>query len=118
VARLVYDRRDRLAGCFLYCGRPGGIAFVLQALAEPRQAGLVVDALIADAAALGCVAVRGRTQPELMAALQTRRCVFLSRSFLTYHASDPEIVAAIQSGEALLTGVCGEAWTRLVGGLI
>jgi hypothetical protein len=118
VAKLVYDRRDRLAGCFLYCGRPGGIAFVLQVFAEPGRAGLVLDALLADAAALGCVAVRGRTQPDLLAALEARSCVFVSRSFLTCHAKDAEVLAAIQSGDALLTGLCGEAWTRLVGGLV
>lgn len=117
VAKLVYDRRDRPAGCFLYCGRPGGIAFVLQVFAEPGKAGLVVDALLADAAALGCVAVRGRTQPDLLAVLEARKCVFVSRSFLTYHSKDAEVLAAIQSGDALLTGLCGEAWTRFIGGL-
>ena len=114
--KLVRDRRGRPVGCFLYCGRPNGIAFVLQVLAEPGQAGGVLDALLADAAALGCVAVRGRTQPELMAALQARNCVFVTRSFLTYHAKDGEILAAVRSGDALLTGLAGESWSRFIGG--
>jgi hypothetical protein len=118
VCKIVHGKKKRPLGCFLYYGRPGGIAFVLQIMAEPGQTGAVVDALLADAYARGCAAVRGRTQPELIDALQLRHCFFVHRSSLTYASKDAEIVAAIKSGEALLTGLCGEAWTRLIGGFV
>lgn len=116
ICKIVRNRRGREAGCFLYYARPGGFAFVLQLLAETSEAGRVVDALLADAQARGCVALRGRLQPELIGPLQLRNCFFVNRSSLTYKTKDPEILAAIRSGDALLTGMSGESWTRLIGG--
>jgi hypothetical protein len=118
VCKIVRGRKDRPLGCFLYYARPGGVAFVLQALAEPGEIAAVVDALLADARETGCVAVRGRTNPELLGPLQQRACLFVHRSSLTYHAKDDAVARAISSGEALLTGLCGESWTRLVGGFL
>ncbi|MEZ5786960.1 MAG: hypothetical protein R3D62_10965 [Xanthobacteraceae bacterium] len=116
ICKIARDRRGREAGCFLYYARPGGVAFVLQLLAEAREAGQVVDALLADAHARGCVALRGRLQPELIGPLQLRNCFFVNRSSLTYKTKDADILAAIRNGDALLTGLSGESWTRLIGG--
>ncbi len=116
VCTIVRDKNGKALGAFLYYPQPKGIAFVLQVLAEPGAFAPVIDTLLADAHARGCVAVRGRTQPELIGPLQQRRCLFVQQSCVTYGSKDPDIGEAARSGDALLTGLGGEAWTRLIGG--
>lgn len=118
VCKLVHEAGTGPVGCFLYHAPPMGVVSVLQILAMPGKAGLVLDALFKNALESGHVAVRGRTQPELIGPLQLRHCYFRSKSsWLTFKAKDPDVLAAIRSGEALLTGLSGESWTQLVGGL-
>lgn len=113
--RVVYGRGDEPIGCYLYYGRPRDIAFVLQILARPKFVEPVIDDLLRHAADLGCVAVRGRTQPELVDPLLRRRVVMLHRSSTVVHTRDPEIAAAIGAGDALLVGLVAESWSRLIG---
>ena len=47
--RVVYDRRNSPVGCYLYYERPRHVAWVLQVLALPDSAGLVVDSLLSHA---------------------------------------------------------------------
>lgn len=114
--RMVYGRGGRLLGCYLYYARPGGIAWVLQILAHPDSVDVVIDNLFAHAYAHGSIAVRGRTQPELYDALLHRRCAFMHRSSTVIHSRNPDAINAIRSGDALLVGLAGEAWTQLIGG--
>jgi hypothetical protein len=62
------------------------------------------------------VAVRGRSQPHLLDALLRRRCVMLHRASTMVLTSDPELLQAVRAGDALLTGLAGESWSRLIGG--
>lgn len=114
---LVVGRNEAALGCFLYYVRPNGIAFVLQALAHAKTADTVVAHLFAHAARHGAVALRGRAQPDLLDPLLRRRCIMLHRSSTTVSTADPEVLDAIARGDALLTGLAGEAWTRLIGGI-
>jgi len=59
--------------------------------------------------------VRGRSQARQLDALQRRHCLFFHRSATVVHSHDAELVAAIRGGEALVTGLSGDAWTRLIG---
>jgi len=52
---------------------------------------------------------------SLLDALQRRHCLFFHRSATVVHSHDAELVAAIRGGEALVTGLSGDAWTRLIG---
>jgi len=113
--RVVRGKDGRPLGCYVYYGRRGGVAWVLQLLARADAIEAVLDNLLASAFARGCVAVRGRTQARLLDALQRRNCVFLHRSATVVHSANAELVAAIRGGEALVTGLSGDAWTRLVG---
>ena len=115
VRRIVRGKDGRALGCYIYYGRRGGVAWVLQFLARPDAIGPALDHLFADAFARGCVAVRGRSQARLLDALQRRHCLFFHRSATVVHSHDAELVAAIRSGEALVTGLSGDAWTRLIG---
>jgi len=115
VRRIVRGKDGRALGCYVYYGRRGGIAWVLQLLARPDAIGPVLDHLFASAFALGCVAVRGRSQARLLDPLQRRHCLFFHRSATVVHSHDAELIAAIRGGEALVTGLSGDAWTRLIG---
>lgn len=103
-------------GAFLYHVRRGGIARVLQILALPRQAGPVIDCLIADAAARGASGLRGRTQPALLEAMLTRRIAFAQASSTVVHARDTDLVDALRQSDGFFNGLAGEQWTRLFGG--
>jgi hypothetical protein len=115
VRRIVRGKDGRPLGCYIYYGRRGGVAWVLQLLADPNGIEPVLDNLFASAFALGCVAVRGRTQARLLDALQRRHCLFFHRSATVVHSTNAALVAAIRGGEGLVTGLSGDAWTRLIG---
>jgi len=115
VRRIVTGRNGSPVGCYLYYGRPGGIAWVLQVLANQADFGAVVDDLLIHAMERGCVAVRGRMCPGLSEALLTRRCLFFHQSSTIYRTTDAEVSAALRSGDALVTGLAGESWIRLIG---
>ena len=42
-------------------------------------------------------------------------CIFFHRSATIVRARDPELVSAIDAGDAFITGLAAEAWTRLIG---
>lgn len=114
--RIVTGRGGRLLGCSLFYGRPGAIGWVLQILARPDSVGAVIDDLFAQAAQRGFAALRGRSDPLLLDALLRRKCLMLHRASTVVHARDPELVQAVRAGEAMLNGLAGESWTRLIGG--
>jgi hypothetical protein len=114
--RIVYDRRGEPAGCYLYYGRRGEIARVLQVLTMPGAAGVTLDSLLRHAEGIGCVAVRGRAETDLLDALLERRCILFHVSAMVVHARDKALLAEVRSSRAMLTGLAGESWTRLIGG--
>jgi hypothetical protein len=113
---VVRDPKGEPAGCYLYHGKPGGLARVLQILARPRDTEVVVDALLDEADATGLAALRGRINPQLMNILLKRKCLFLHRASTVIHSADVGLVQAIEADGALLNGLAGETWTRLIGG--
>lgn len=114
--RVVRDRSGRIVGCYLYYGRARGIGWVLQVLAPPDRMGAVVDDLLQHAYGIGCSAVRGRLSPHLAEPLMRRRTILFRRGATIIHARRPELLTAIERGEALVTGLAGEFWPRLIGG--
>jgi hypothetical protein len=115
VRRIVRDRNGGLLGCYIYYARRGGVAWVLQVLARPDGIDPVLDNLFANAFRLGCVGIRGRTQARLLDGLQQRHCLFFTHNSTVVHSANAELVAAIRAGDGLVTGLSGDAWTRLVG---
>jgi hypothetical protein len=113
--RMVYGRNKAPVGCYLYFGRPGGIAWVLQVLALTEATDAVLTNLMAHAAMADCVAVRGRTQPQLLDSLLRNRCILLQHSVTTIYSKNRDLLAAIRSGDAFIIGLAGEGWTRLIG---
>ena len=114
--RMVYGKNREPIGCYLYYGHPRGVAWVLQMLAHPKAVEVVVDSLFAHAQARGNVAIRGRAQPEYLDALLRRHCLFFHRSSTVVLSRRGELVETVRCGHALMTGLAGEGWTRLIGG--
>jgi hypothetical protein len=112
-ARILVEAGGAPVGCWLAHLKPGGVARVLQMLGGPDH----MDALLADlaeeAGRVGCVAVRGRLQPDLLPALTRRRMIFMPRLATLVRSNDPAVVARCAEAPALLTGLSGETWSRL-----
>ncbi len=113
---IVRDSKGALVGCYIYHGKPGDTGRLLQALARKGAAGDVLDCLFHEAAEAGLAALRGRSSPQLVNALLTRNCIFVHRASTAIHSANGDLSAAVMAGDALITGLAGESWTRLVGG--
>jgi hypothetical protein len=111
----VSDHRGKPIGCFFYHLRQRSTARVLQLVAAPGGEGAVIDALIAHAADRGAAAVIGRTEPYLMEAMLGRRIGFTNTASSMINTRDGEIRAAVDTGAAMLNGLVGEQWSRLIG---
>ena len=116
VCSVVYGKAARPLGCYLYYGRPHGVARVLQVMAAPGAAGIVLDSLLEHAHRNRCVAVRGRAHSRYIDGLFSRDCIFFSRGSVVVHSRNADVIEAARSGDALMTGLAGEAWTRIAGG--
>ncbi|MGH7554979.1 MAG: hypothetical protein ACREMQ_18415, partial [Longimicrobiales bacterium] len=117
VRRLVYSSGPEPIGGYIYYIRPASTAWVLQVFSELGRAGPILDSLLAHALENGAVAVRGQTHPLLMGDLLSRGCVLLHRNSTMVHSRDAELVNAAQSSRTLMTGLAGETWSRLIGGV-
>lgn len=116
VCRAVYGKAEPPLGCYLYYGRPHGVAHVLQVMASPDAAGIVLDSLLEHAQQNRCVAVRGRAHSRYIDGLFSRDCIFFNRGSVVVHSRNADVIGAARSGDALMTGLAGEAWTRIAGG--
>lgn len=113
--RIGISRSGKLAGCYVYFSRPGRIGWLLQALCAPVAAADLVDDLFAHADQKGCAGLRGGGHPWLTPELLSRKTAFYGRSFYLAHARDKTLLQPIQSGQALVSGLAGENWMRLIG---
>jgi hypothetical protein len=111
---IVRDGKGELVGCYIYHGKPDGIGRVLNILARPKMLEPVLDCLFFEAAEGGLAALRGRSNPGLVNALLLKRCVFAHRGSTVVYTLNHEIGAAVENG-ALITGLAGESWSRLIG---
>lgn len=110
-ARVVRRGGHDPLGWYLYYVDPGRVGEVVQIAARDGSAGEVLDHLFHDAWRHGLVALSGQLQPRLLRVLSDRSCVFRhGGSWMLVHARDPELVHAIQRGEAFLTRLDGEWW--------
>lgn len=116
VCRAVYGKAASPLGCYLYYGRPHGVARVLQVMASPDAAGIVLDSLLEHAHQNRCVAVRGRAHSRYIDELFSRDCIFFNRGSVVVHSRNADVIEAARSGDALVTGLAGEAWARIAGG--
>ncbi len=105
----------KLLGCHIYFARPGGVAWALQVLTRPKSGPAVVSSLLDHARESGCVAIRGRTQPDTVTPLMRQGAFFFCNSAAVIHTRDQGLREAIEHGRALIAGLAGESWVRLIG---
>lgn len=113
--REVVNRTGRRIGLYLLYARRDGVAYALQVLVLPNREEAVIGRLIAQAAELGAVAVRGATSTEITKGLIRQKGIVYHHVMGTIAwARDPEILAAIRGGNLFLGGLAGETWARIV----
>jgi hypothetical protein len=112
--RMVQDSSGKVLGAYVYHAQEGGIAWIVQLLTTPEHAATVVDSLLTQTKAEGCVAAKGRSQARLVEPLLKRRAMLFRRHSAIVHARDESLVKAVHEGRAITSGFAGETWTRLV----
>jgi len=117
VSRAVRDRGRRLIGWYLYYLQSGGVSEVVQIAALDGSFDRVLKRLLADAWRHGTAAVRGRLDPRFVQELSNRHCWMRTDGTWTLvHSRHPEVVAAINRGDAFISRLEGEWWLRFLGG--
>jgi hypothetical protein len=127
-ARRVLDG-GRLLGWYIYfLGTRGtrgargarnkqGTSEMVQLVAREGAYDTVLQALLIDAWRHGAQAVRGRLDPDAAQPLSLRHCWLRWDEPVTLiHSRDPQIVAAIERGDAFLSRLEGEWWMRFASG--
>jgi hypothetical protein len=105
-----------LLGWYVYYLQPGAIGEVLQVAARAGSYDYVLQRLLADAWRHGALALRGRVDPRYLPELSQRHCWFRREGTWTVaHSRDPQIVAALHRGDAVLSRLDGEWWLRYEG---
>lgn len=112
VRRLVRTDDGRPLGSYVMYVAPHGIAEVIQLAAAESDVPLVLEHVIHEAASGGAVEVRGRFEHHLLSALRRRRCRLVPVDWALLHGRDPELLAAVHGGRALVTRLDGEWWMR------
>lgn len=111
---LVNDSTGQAVGWFLYYTNPGKVAQVLQVGATYGNRLAVLSELFADAWEHGAAAVSGQLDPLLMTELSNSYCEFRCPDLgVLVHSRNPDILNAIQRGEAFMSRLDGEWWIRL-----
>ncbi|MGF9565506.1 hypothetical protein [Neorhizobium sp. JUb45] len=113
--RVAHGPDGRPVAAYAYFAKMGGIGWVLQAVSLPARAADLVDDLFAHAHAYGCASVRGAAHPWLIPSLMQKRAIFMGRAFYVAHARDKSLLEPIKAGQALISGLAGESWMRLIG---
>jgi hypothetical protein len=106
---LVEDEKGEVAGWYIYYANSGGIAQVLQIAARNETISQVLDHLIEDASQSGAIALAGRLDPPFAQALSEKYCLLYRRGHWTLiHSRRPELLHAIERGDAFLSRLEGE----------
>lgn len=110
---LVRDSAGKPLGWYLYYLKAGGISSVLQVMATTGATRQLLDHLFADACRHGSIAITGAMDPHCLRPLSDRHCSFrcLGRGVLI-HSKNKELLHTVHRGNALLSRLDGEWWTR------
>ena len=101
----------QVAGWFLCYANSGGISQVVQLAARPSARAMVLAHLCQFARARGASAVEGRLDPALLPDLAAQRArLGHDGPWVLFHSPRPEILHAIECGDAFLSRLDGEWW--------
>jgi hypothetical protein len=112
----VRDDRGEIVGWYLYYCKPSGVGAVVQFGAKPGRAEDVFEHLFHHARQRGVVALSGQVDPALFHVYSRTDCLFHhdGASWMLVHSRHPELVRAIDRGDAFLTRLEGEWWISAV----
>ena len=111
----VYDK-EKLQGWYLVYVRKGGVGYLLQLVAHPTTILNVLDHLFMNGRKRGCLALKGHLDPKYIMEYQDAGCYLFNRGGMAIsHTRDPEIRCALLNGNAYISSLEGEWWTRLQG---
>ena len=114
---LVRNEKSEILGWYLYYVCPGGISQVVQLNAKKQTVEAVLKHLFYHAWKEGSIAVCGRLVPQFLEELSANQCMIQRGSSWTLvHSRDPELLQAIDRGDALLSRLEAEWWMRFLGG--
>jgi hypothetical protein len=103
------DDSGAIVGWYLYYLNPGGTSEVLQMWARKGSAGAVLDHLFHNAWSQGSDVIAGRAEQQLLPALSSKECYLnCGPPWVMVHARNPEILQAIDRGDAFLSKLEGE----------
>jgi len=109
---LVRGPTGQVAGWFVYCLNAGGTSAVIQVAARRSAEKTVLRFLFWDAWRHGSSALAGRVEPWLVDALGGANWAILRwlHQWTLLHSRRPEILHAIERGDAVLSHLDGEWW--------
>jgi hypothetical protein len=110
-AALLRTDTGKVAGWYMYYLNPAGVSPVIQLHAAPAYAPQTVDHLLYSAWSEGATVLGGKleTSRHLTQVFSERHFVFhCGPQWASFHSRRPEIVNAIQRGEAFLSRLEGE----------
>ena len=111
----VRNGHNETVGAFLYYGRSGMAATVLNVLAMPGCEVDVVAAMFEHLDRTGHIGAGGMAQPFLMEALcRQPHLAFQHRGFVCLSTRHADIRDAAARGDIYLGGLMGEGWSRLM----
>lgn len=113
--RAVFDREDRIIGCFVYYGGAGRVAQVLNVLALQGSETDVIGRMFLHLDEIGCAGAVGRAQPALMDGLARQRWLtFRHKAAVCFCTKHADLLEAARRGDIYLGGLAGESWSRLM----
>lgn len=109
IGRFVRDQKGTPVGWYFFHANRGGVGEVVQLGARPGEQARVLAPLVAEAHALGVVALRGRLEAGLMDVFAGTDVTYTRDGPWTLtHARDPELLAMISEGTGFLTRLDAE----------
>jgi hypothetical protein len=109
------EEAGKVIGVFLFCGRPGGEATVLNLICEEGREFDVTAQMFACLAEEGHVAAIGRAQPFMInAVMRQRQLIFRHRGYLCLNTRHGDLLEAARRGDFYIGGLASESWSRLV----
>lgn len=112
--RIVADRNGTI-GAFLFFGRPGAAATVMNLVCAEGRERDVVGQMFACLAEEGYALATGMAQPFMMnAIMRQRRLSFRHRGFFYINSRHDDLLETARRGDIYIGGLASESWSRLV----
>lgn len=111
---VVRNTRDEVVGWYVYYQNPNSRGEVLQLSAVKNSVQDVLHHLFRNAWRAGALAISGRIEPTFIPELSENYCRIHSGSWMLAHSRNMDILYSICRGDAFLTRLEGEWWTRFL----